>query len=252
MEGSFPRQGCCSSRGRGLEHMRRGCKAHSWALTHTDAQGQTYPPLSSLFLSPGVSGFQRSLREDCLLCSLPPAPARASSNTAMPSRQLCGGSCLDHLKADGWAGIRCRPPPPRERGGSSAPLAGHWLRQMECLSQHPHMGSGGGQAPRQQGGSSGQPSGRALSKGQHSALLLLRGAPTPPCSSITCLRTGTQLQPLTTASPLMAPAPPLSRAPPSPQTHDHSALEHLASTHWLRYTQPQHASKHTATTGRTP
>lgn len=144
------------------------------------------------------------------------------------------------------------PPPPRERGGSSAPLAGHWLRQMECLSQHPHMGSGGGQAPRQQGGSSGQPSGRALSKGQHSALLLLRGAPTPPCSSITCLRTGTQLQPLTTASPLMAPAPPLSRAPPSPQTHDHSALEHLASTHWLRYTQPQHASKHTATTGRTP
>lgn len=129
LEGCFPRPGCCLNRGHQHEHMRRGSEAHSWALTHTDAQGQTYPPLSSLFLSPGVSGFQRSLHEDCLLCSSPHPPACASSNTVMPSRQLCGGSCLNRLKADGWVEIRCCPPGSEE----AAPLLwpGHRLRQMD-------------------------------------------------------------------------------------------------------------------------
>lgn len=149
LEGCFPRPGCCWNRGRPHEHTRRGSEAHSWALTHTDAQGQTYPPLSSLFLSPGVSGFQRSLHEDCLLCSSPQPPAWASSNTVMPSRQLCGSSCLNHLKADGWVEIRCCPP-----GSEEAALLlwpGRRLRQMDeppfPVLHTPSQGLGVGRHP---------------------------------------------------------------------------------------------------------
>lgn len=53
-------------------------------------------------------------------CAVPPTPSHASSNTGMPSRQLCGGSCLDHLKADGWARIHCYPPGSEE---AAAPWA---------------------------------------------------------------------------------------------------------------------------------
>lgn len=130
LEGCFPRPECCLNRGHQRKHMRRGSKAHSWALTHTAAQGQTDPPLSSLFLSPGVSGFQRSLHEDCLLCSFPhsqPVPFQ----TVMPSRQLCGGFCLGHLKADGWARIRCHPLGVRRW---LLLVPGHRLKQMDCLS----------------------------------------------------------------------------------------------------------------------
>lgn len=155
--------------------MRRGSKAHSWALTRTDVQGQTYPPLSSLFVSRGVSGFQRSLHEDCLLCSSPHPPARASSNAGMPSRQLCGGSCLGHLKADGWAWDLLPPPQGGRRRHCSFGLGTGRDRWTACLDTRTWgMGVGGHHRQR---GSSGQPPGGPLSKGQDSALHLLRGAP---------------------------------------------------------------------------
>lgn len=156
--------------------MDRGFRAHRWALTHTEAQGQTYQPLSSLFLSSGVSGLQRSLlHEDCLLRSTP-TPDCASSSTVMPSRQLHGGSCLDHLKADGWAGIRCHPPGNEEAALLLRP--GYRLRQMDRLSRCPHAGPGGVPVPQQRS-SSGQPPVGPLNKGLGSALHLLRGVPIP-------------------------------------------------------------------------
>lgn len=121
----------------GLQGSQLGTDPHSH--TRTDR-----PAPSSLFLSPGVSGFQRSLHEDCLLCRVPPRAAHASSDTVMPSRQLRGGSCLDHLKPGGWARICCHPPGSKE---AAAPGPGHRLRQMDCLSGHPRTGPGGGQAP---------------------------------------------------------------------------------------------------------
>lgn len=139
-----------------------------------DVRGQTNPPLSSLLVSPGVSGFQRSLHEDCLLCSSPHPPARASSNTGMPPRQLCGGSCLDHLKADGWAGICCRPP--RERGGGTAPSA--WAQEETdgLPVSTPRRGVWGWAGTTGRGALAGSPQ-VGPSKGQDSALHLLRGAP---------------------------------------------------------------------------
>lgn len=123
---------------------QRGSKARTWALTHTATQGQTdppRPPSSSLLASVVFKG--ASVRTVC--CAVPPLPAQASSNTLMPSRQLRGGSCLDHLKADGWARICCHPPGSEE---VAAPGPGHRLRQMDCLSGHPRTGPGGGQTPR--------------------------------------------------------------------------------------------------------
>lgn len=84
-----------------------GAPRRSQALTHTDAQGQTDPPLLSLLASVVFRGASMK----AVFSAEPQPPACVSSNTVMPSRQLCGGSCLDHLKADGWAGIRCCPPP---------------------------------------------------------------------------------------------------------------------------------------------
>lgn len=174
LEGCLPRPECCWNRGHQRKHTRRGSKAHSWALTHTATQGQTdppRPPSSSLLASVVFKG--ASMRTVC--CAVPPLPAHASSNTAMPSRQLCGGSCLDHLKADGWARICCHPPGSEE---AAAPGPGHRLRQMDCLSGHPRRGPGGGQAPP--GGeraSSWQPSSGCLNRGQASALYFPRGAP---------------------------------------------------------------------------
>lgn len=98
---------------KGLQGLQLGTDPHGH--TRTDR-----PALSSFLLSPGVSGFQRSLHEDCLLCSFPPLPAGASPYTVMPSRQLCGGSCLDQLKTDGWARIHGCPPGSEE---AAAPWA---------------------------------------------------------------------------------------------------------------------------------
>lgn len=110
-----------------------------------------HPPSAS---APGVSGFQRSLQPPASVRTMgsaaPPPLSPGSSNTVMPSRQLCRGSCLNHLKADGWAGTGCRPPGSEEAALLLRP--GHRLSQMDSLSQHPLTGSGSGQAPPAEAG----------------------------------------------------------------------------------------------------
>lgn len=119
---------------KGLRGSQLGTDPHSH--TRTDRPAPVLPlPLLASVVCKGAS-----MRTVC--CAVPhsqPMPLQ----TVMPSRQLCGGSCLDHLKADGWARICCHPP----GSEAAAPGPGHRLRQMDCLSGHPHMESGSGQAP---------------------------------------------------------------------------------------------------------
>ena len=120
-----------------------------------------------------------------------PSPQPVSSNTVMPSRQLCGGSCLDRLKADGWAGICCHPP---TLGIEEATLLLRpgWAQAEtdgQPVSTPPHRGLRAGRhrpPPQQRGSSSRQPPGGSLSKGQDSALHLLRGVPHLTLQPPTC------------------------------------------------------------------
>lgn len=160
MRGWLPvRLGACSlgwrpfSKARMLPEQRpsaqtllKGPKAHSWALTHT----RTGVPAPGLPLPLSWRQWFSKEPPPGLFAVQSPHPlSRSSSNTVMPSRQLCGGSLLDHLKADGWAGSCGRIPRREEAALLLRP--GHRLRQMDCLSPYLRRGSESGLAPLRRG-----------------------------------------------------------------------------------------------------
>lgn len=142
----------------------KGSKAHSWALTHTDAQGQTYPPLASLFLSPGVSGFQRNLHEDCLLC-IPPPPPSPCLFKHRDALQAALWRPLPLPSEDRWVGWDPLPPPREQGCGSAFPSWAQTKTDGPPVLTPPAQDLGVGRHPPQRRGSSGQPSVGPLSKG---------------------------------------------------------------------------------------
>lgn len=168
-----------------------------------------HPPSAS---APGVRGFQRSLQPPASVRTVgsaaPPPLCPGSSNTVMPSRQLCRGSCLNHLKADGWAGTRCRPPGSEEAALLLRP--GHRLSQMDSLSQHPRTGFGSGQAPPAEAG---QASVGLLSKGPGATLPFPQERRAPPSDGHGNPSSAKSLTPPSGRYESLASVPPTAPAP---------------------------------------
>lgn len=121
---------------KGLQGSQLGTDPHR--CTRTDRPAPVLPlPLS------WRQWFSKEPARGPFAVQFPHSQPMALQTHLTPSRQLCGGSCLNHLKADGWARICCRPPGSEE---VAAPGPGHRLRQMDCFPGHPHTGSGGGPA----------------------------------------------------------------------------------------------------------